>query len=258
MGRCHAMLLGSVTDGKPTKVRPFRIESLARLDILSVAYERGNFCTCRTSCWSSASGQGRPAHISMRCFARSCPSSERRLVPGGRSKDKDECSMAVHVRDPLGHSRDESRERLEARSDTVTLPTRSTHVRVICFRPITPIDQSPYSPSPAYSKPFAPRWNDRRPHASPYTSPRHAMASSQHAPSTAPGKIPALRFRYPGSGSEREDGSNISTAFEVTGTRPISISGSVRPCVQQPDYASPDHRCAPRRGFRSGCDARLA
>ena len=116
----------------------------------SVAYERGNFCTCRASCWSSACGQGRPAHTSMRCSARS-GLSERRLVPGGRSKDKDECPMAVHVRDPLGHSRDESRERLEARSDTVTLPTKSTHVHVICFRTITPIDQTPFSPSSAYS-----------------------------------------------------------------------------------------------------------
>ena len=119
---------------KPTKVRPFRIESLAQLDILSVAYERGNFCTCRASCWSSACGQGRPAHTSMRCFARSCPSSERRLVPGGNSKDKGECPTAVHVRDPLGHSRDESRERLGAMSDTVTLPTKSTPDNAILVR----------------------------------------------------------------------------------------------------------------------------
>ena len=86
------------------------------------------------------------------CSARSCLSSERRLVPGGKSKDKDQCPTAVHVRDPLGHYRDESRERLEARSDTVTLPTKSTHVHVICFRTITPIDQTPFSPSSAYSR----------------------------------------------------------------------------------------------------------
>ena len=110
--------------------------------------------------------------------------------------------------------------------------------------------------------PFAPRWNDRRPHASPYSSPgtRRRQVRSMRCPLHPAKTWPSASGIRDQAARGQTDRSNISTAFEVTGTRPIQspCSGSLRPCVQQPDYVLPDHRCAPRRGSRSGCDACVA